>query len=65
MIAVSVDSGRCQGAGQCLMNAPAVFDLGDDGTVRLLQDRVEDAEGGALDAAVQLCPAQAITLHRH
>lgn len=65
MITVSVDGSRCQGAGQCLMNAPDVFDLGDDGTARLIRDEVDEASAGGLDDAVELCPAQAIALHRH
>lgn len=64
MIGVSVDGARCQGAGQCVMTAPGVFDLGDDGTVRLLRDRVAEPEADELVAAAELCPAQAIAVRR-
>jgi ferredoxin len=57
---VTVDTGKCQSYQRCSVVAPAVFGLGNDGKVRLI-----DA-GGADDAVVlkaaKSCPYRAITV---
>ncbi|MEV7597122.1 ferredoxin [Kitasatospora sp. NPDC089797] len=61
---LTVDTGRCVGAGQCVLNAPEVFDQDHDGVV-LVHDpaaAAADPEGVAL--AATLCPSAAITVHR-
>ncbi|MEU8384579.1 ferredoxin [Streptosporangium sp. NPDC048865] len=60
---VTVDTGRCCGAGQCVLLAPGVFDQGDgDGVVVLL----DPAPAGSLHAAVReaaaVCPTGAIAV---
>ncbi len=55
---LEVDRERCVGAGMCVLTAPEVFEQDEeDGRVRLL-----DREPAEVGDAVQLCPAQAITV---
>ncbi|MDC0773235.1 ferredoxin [Streptomyces sp. HD] len=60
---LSVDEGRCCGAGQCVLIAPEVFDQRDeDGIVTLLEPNpAEDLHASAREAAA-VCPAAAITI---
>jgi ferredoxin len=58
---VTVDQNICASSGNCVMNAPEVFDQRDeDGVVVLLNESpsAEDAEGARRAAAA--CPALAI-----
>ncbi|MEB3979864.1 ferredoxin [Mycobacterium sp. 663a-19] len=58
---VTVDQSICASSGNCVMNAPEVFDQRDeDGVVVLLTEHpsAEQAEGARKAAAA--CPAQAI-----
>jgi ferredoxin len=60
---VTVDTSKCIGAGQCVLNAPDVFDQRDeDGIVVLLNP--DPPAGLAVDVkrAATLCPALAITV---
>jgi ferredoxin len=58
--------GRCVGAGTCVTLAPAVFDQDDsDALVTLLKEDISDDELGAVEEAVDFCPAQAIWLERN
>jgi ferredoxin len=59
---VSVDLDRCQGYGNCVMTAPDVFDLGDNGLVVLLEERPSDDRADDVVQAVKLCPTQAIAV---
>jgi ferredoxin len=59
---VSIDQSRCIGAGQCVLNAPAVFDQReDDGIVFLLDANPPESEHDAAMRAARLCPAEVIT----
>jgi ferredoxin len=60
---VIVDQNICASSGNCVMNAPEVFDQrDDDGVVVLLNESpsAEDAEGARRAAAA--CPALAIRI---
>ncbi|WP_369216355.1 ferredoxin [Streptomyces flavofungini] len=59
---VTVDSERCIGAGQCVLNAPVVFDQDDDGVVVLLAEEPGAQELDAVHAAGDLCPSGSITV---
>ncbi|SDG94736.1 ferredoxin [Sinosporangium album] len=59
---VTTDTGRCVGAGQCVLAAPEVFDQDDDGTVALLTDSPPDEEHENVLEAVQRCPSLSIAL---
>ncbi|NMH98173.1 ferredoxin [Pseudonocardia acidicola] len=60
---IVADTGRCVGAGQCVLTAPDIFDQDEDeGTVVL---RTAQVSGDALERvrqAVHICPSQALSL---
>ncbi|GAA2688300.1 ferredoxin [Streptomyces lunalinharesii] len=58
---ITVDTGRCVGAGQCVLTAPDLFDQDDDGLVTVL-DPASDAPAGAAREAAALCPSGAISV---
>ena len=59
---VTVNIDKCCGSGQCVLVAPEVFDQGEeDGIVRLLDDAPPTDLHAAVNEAVALCPASAIT----
>lgn len=65
-IKVQASREKCVGAGTCVSLAPTVFDQDDDDAiVRLLKDDVSDDELGAVEEAVDFCPAQAIWLEKN
>ena len=57
---VTADREVCVGYGQCELLAPEVFEVDDDGAVRVLQDLPDDVD--AVREAVQQCPSGAIAL---
>ncbi len=57
---VTADRELCVGSGQCELLAPDVFEVDDDGAVRVLQERPDDA--AAARDAVSQCPTGAIAL---
>jgi len=57
---VAVDRELCVGSGQCELLAPDVFEVDDDGAVRLLQQ--EPGDGAAVRDAVSQCPTGAIAV---
>ncbi|HWD05885.1 MAG TPA: ferredoxin [Kribbella sp.] len=60
---VRTDLDRCCGNGQCVMDAPEVFDQNDDdGTVIVLQEHPGADQAAAVRNAVKNCPTEAITL---
>jgi ferredoxin len=59
---ITIDESRCIAAGQCVLNAPELFDQRDeDGIVVLLDANPPVAEEPAARLAAQLCPAQVIS----
>ncbi|MEU8497211.1 ferredoxin [Streptomyces lavendulae] len=59
---ISLDQGRCIGAGQCALTAPQVFTQDDDGMGEVLPGR-EDGHGSPLvREAARACPVAAITV---
>lgn len=59
---INADTGRCIGAGQCVLTEPDVFDQDDDGIVVLLADEVAGAHLEQARTAVQICPSSALSL---
>ncbi|MEE2060759.1 ferredoxin [Rhodococcus artemisiae] len=65
MTELIADLGKCQGYANCVVSAPDIFDLDDNGKVVLLATDVGPArENEALDA-VRSCPATALTMKRN
>ncbi|MEV4573369.1 ferredoxin [Nonomuraea jabiensis] len=60
---VSVDTGKCVAAGQCVLLAPEVFDQREeDGVVVLLDETPAPEHHDAVREAATVCPAAAIHL---
>ena len=59
---VRADRGLCIGSGQCVMNAPDVFDQDEDeGLVALKTDTPPASLAEDVRRAAAMCPAMAIT----
>ena len=59
---ITVDSGKCVGAGLCMV-APDYFDLGSEGTVVLLREgEVPEEDLDAVTDAATMCPAEVIRI---
>jgi ferredoxin len=61
MIKVEVDMNKCQHYGQCVFEAPDVFKLNDEDKLEYVAE-VEDSELDNVEAAVDICPMQAIRI---
>ena len=61
-VRITVERDRCIGAGQCVLNAPELFDQDDEGTVVVLDEQPSTAQLPAARAAEHACPARVITL---
>lgn len=60
---VTVDEGRCCGAGQCVLIAPEVFDQRDEDGIVVVLDPEPPAESeAATREAAAVCPAAAIAV---
>ncbi|MGH3793282.1 MAG: ferredoxin [Pseudonocardiaceae bacterium] len=60
---VVADTGRCVGAGQCVLTEPGVFDQDEhDGTVVIRTEHVDDDNLQRVREAVHICPSQALAL---
>ena len=60
---IVADSGRCVGAGQCVLTEPEVFDQDQtEGTVVLRTEQVSDDNVDRVREAVHICPSQALSL---
>ena len=64
MIKVEVDMTKCQHYGQCVFEAPDVFKLNDDDKLEYVAE-VEDSELDNVEAAVDICPMQAIRIVKY
>lgn len=62
MSAIAVDLGKCQGYANCVVAAPHLFDLTDDGKVAILADSVDPADLEAVSDAIAACPTGALWL---
>lgn len=61
MIKVEVDMTKCQHYGQCVFEAPDVFKLNDEDKLEYVAE-VDDSELDNIEAAVDICPMQAIRI---
>ncbi|GLY41466.1 ferredoxin [Amycolatopsis sp. NBRC 101858] len=60
---IIADTGKCVGAGQCVLTEPELFDQSeDDGTVIVLNEEPEGALVEKAREAVHVCPSQALSL---
>ncbi|MCH6163834.1 ferredoxin [Streptomyces marispadix] len=59
-ISASVEA--CDGYGNCVFAAPAYFDIGSDGSVKVLQHEIADGDRPKVEHAVAECPAAALAI---
>lgn len=60
---IAVDLVACEMHGDCVMEAPEVFDLEDDSdVVTVLNDEPDEALRAKVQAAVRMCPVAAIRI---
>ncbi|MFD7003674.1 ferredoxin [Streptomyces mirabilis] len=56
---VAVDRERCEGHGSCQETAPQVFEVAEDGTVRMLMPSVPENLEAGVRTATPVCPVAA------
>jgi ferredoxin len=61
MLKVYVDMEKCQHYGQCVFEAPDIFRLNSDDKLEYTAT-ADDSERGNIEAAIDVCPMQAIFL---
>jgi ferredoxin len=61
-VKVSIDLDLCQSHAVCMDEAPEVFRVDDDGTVRVLQEEPPEALRRAVEDAQRYCPTAAIQI---
>ena len=59
MIKINVDMTKCQHYGMCVFEAPDVFKLDADDKLEYTAT-ADDSERGNVEAAIDVCPMQAI-----
>ena len=59
---IEVDLSRCTGLGMCEAEAPDLFEVQDDGSLKVLNDHPGADQLAAAQAAVDACPTEALSL---
>jgi sterol 14-demethylase len=59
---IEVDRDRCQGHGVCESEAPALFSVGKQGELTVLDERPPAEQRAALEQAVKYCPTHALSI---
>ena len=59
---VVADYDRCKSHGRCMIAAPEVFEVRDDGYMYILQEEIDDSLREQCEAAVDGCPEQALRI---
>ncbi|MDQ7807841.1 ferredoxin [Amycolatopsis sp. A133] len=59
---IDADRAKCDGLGMCEAMAPDFFEVGEDGTVVVLDDRPGEQHRQDVAAAVDACPVLALKL---
>jgi ferredoxin len=59
---VVVDFDACMGNAQCMLWAPQVFDVREDGFLYVLQEEPPEELRPSVEEAARHCPTQAITI---
>jgi ferredoxin len=59
---IIADRGTCEGLGMCEAMAPDFFEVGEDGTVAVLDETPAEEHRTDLAAAVDACPVLALRL---
>ncbi len=59
---IVLDETRCSSLGLCEAVAPDLFEVGDDGALRILDDNPGQQRRGLVLDAIQACPTGALSL---
>ena len=59
---ISVDYDKCSGHGMCEGIAEDVFEVTEDGVVRILMDPVPEDRRKEMEEAVEMCPTGALSI---
>jgi ferredoxin len=62
---IVVDYDTCITSGMCTSIAPEIFEIGDDGTLKLLMEVVPPDLLEKAESAVLCCPVEALSLAQH
>jgi ferredoxin len=62
VIEIHADLDKCEGYANCIVAAPDVFDIDDDGKVVVLRTSAGDSERQRISESVRGCPAGALSL---
>ncbi|MFC9553793.1 ferredoxin [Rhodococcus sp. NPDC056960] len=57
---IKINKDLCCGAGQCVIEAPTVFDQDDEGIAFLLDQTPGESQRAEVEAAMAACPTVAI-----
>ena len=61
---VVVNFDVCMSNAQCMLAAPEVFEVREDGMLYLLQEQPPETLRDKIEDAARLCPTQAITIEK-
>lgn len=59
---IVADYAKCTGLGMCEAEAPEFFEVQDDGSLKVLKECLSADDLAAVQAAVESCPTEALTL---
>ena len=59
---IVVDFARCEGNGQCVVDAPDVFELDGEDNLVVLNDDPPREQWSQVEAAVRSCPKRALSI---
>lgn len=59
---ILLDASKCDGLGMCEAVAPDLFEVGEDGIARLLDDSPTEDRLHDVEAAIEACPVLALKL---
>ncbi|HLI23739.1 MAG TPA: ferredoxin [Acidimicrobiales bacterium] len=62
MPVIKADLALCQGYANCVVEAPDLFDIGDESTVVVLRQRIGPEERERAEEAARTCPVSALTV---
>jgi ferredoxin len=57
---IHADQAKCEGYGNCVIAAPELVDVDDEGVVLVLQERIPESARGRANSAVRSCPVSAL-----
>lgn len=61
---VHVNLAACEGHGLCQQAAPEVYELDEDGIVRVRQTEIEESLQAKAEAGARVCPVAALSVQR-